>query len=484
MCRWLAYSGSPVLLEELLVKPAHSLIDQSKHSRLGATTLNGDGFGVGWYGAPDTPGVFHGTEPAWNDRNLRDIAAHISSPLIFAHIRASTGTAVQETNCHPFRHKQLALDAQRRDSRLPARQARPRARGRPLALPADRRIDRLGAVLLPRAHARARGQPAARRRAGRRPDRGDGPTPRRRAPDPDDGGDDGRRRASGRSATRANATRDRCSSAPRCRRCATSTPTTPCSTASPTRRASCSRSRSATSPARGTRCRSRAGASSSRGRTSCTRSRRAILAERYVIRVGAVLGRRSATRRIRDASGMSSAAPTRKPSAPRNVPPFATPRVEQLARRGDDVRADRREAEEDRAGQVEGGDQPAEVIAAPRDPAVPCLGEREPAGDEEADRAERVGRQERRLADESSRLSIIARKVLMLKKTVPTSWIEVASQSIRRGSHDARRTACERGRLRRSGVHDLEVLERRGAREEDRADEERDAVCPAPTSDM
>ena len=104
MCRWLAYSGSPVLLEELLVKPDHSLIDQSKHSRLGATTTNGDGFGVGWYGAPDTPGVFHGTEPAWNDRNLRDIAAHISSPLIFAHIRASTGTAVQETNCHPFRH--------------------------------------------------------------------------------------------------------------------------------------------------------------------------------------------------------------------------------------------------------------------------------------------------------------------------------------------------------------------------------------------
>ena len=104
MCRWLAYSGSPVLLEELLYKPAHSLIDQSLHSQLGPTTTNGDGFGIGWYGEPDTPGVFHGTEPAWNDRNLRDIASHISSPLVFAHIRASTGTAIQETNCHPFRH--------------------------------------------------------------------------------------------------------------------------------------------------------------------------------------------------------------------------------------------------------------------------------------------------------------------------------------------------------------------------------------------
>ena len=104
MWRWLAYSGSPVLLEELLLKPKHSLIDQSLHSRLGAETTNGDGFGVGWYGVGDTPGVFHSVEPAWNDRNLREVGAHVMSPLVFAHIRASSGTAVQQTNCHPFRH--------------------------------------------------------------------------------------------------------------------------------------------------------------------------------------------------------------------------------------------------------------------------------------------------------------------------------------------------------------------------------------------
>jgi predicted glutamine amidotransferase len=104
VCRWLAYSGSPVLLEELLLKPKHSLIDQSLHSRLGAETTNGDGFGVGWYGVGDTPGVFHSIEPAWNDRNLREVGAHVMSPLVFAHIRASSGTAVQQTNCHPFRH--------------------------------------------------------------------------------------------------------------------------------------------------------------------------------------------------------------------------------------------------------------------------------------------------------------------------------------------------------------------------------------------
>ena len=104
MCRWLAYSGSPVLLEELLLKPKHSLIDQSLHSTLGAETTNGDGFGLGWYGVGETPGVFHSIEPAWNDRNLKDLARHLVAPLVFAHIRASTGGAIQQTNCQPFRH--------------------------------------------------------------------------------------------------------------------------------------------------------------------------------------------------------------------------------------------------------------------------------------------------------------------------------------------------------------------------------------------
>jgi glutamine amidotransferase len=104
MCRWLAYFGSPVLLEELLYGPENSLVVQSLHSRLGAEETNGDGFGVGWYGDRDTPAVFHSTEPAWNDRNLRELAGHITSPLVFAHIRASTGSPVQQTNCHPFRH--------------------------------------------------------------------------------------------------------------------------------------------------------------------------------------------------------------------------------------------------------------------------------------------------------------------------------------------------------------------------------------------
>ncbi|MFF7244480.1 class II glutamine amidotransferase [Embleya sp. NPDC008237] len=105
MCRWLAYVGTPVLLDTILYKPAHSLIDQSLHSRLGVETTNGDGFGVGWYTPDvDAPALVRDIGPAWSNRNLREIADHVRSGLFFAHIRASTGTAVQQSNCHPFRH--------------------------------------------------------------------------------------------------------------------------------------------------------------------------------------------------------------------------------------------------------------------------------------------------------------------------------------------------------------------------------------------
>ena len=104
MCRWLAYSGSPLQLDELLYKPRHSLIDQSLHAKLGSQTTNGDGFGVGWYDERSAPALYKSVEPAWNDWNLRELSQHVRSPLIFAHVRAATGTPVQQTNCHPFRH--------------------------------------------------------------------------------------------------------------------------------------------------------------------------------------------------------------------------------------------------------------------------------------------------------------------------------------------------------------------------------------------
>ena len=66
MCRWLAYTGSPLQMESVLFKATHSLIDQSLHARMGATTTQGDGFGLGWYGRPRAP---RPTPPAQSQRS-------------------------------------------------------------------------------------------------------------------------------------------------------------------------------------------------------------------------------------------------------------------------------------------------------------------------------------------------------------------------------------------------------------------------------
>jgi len=109
MCRWLAYIGSPIAIEALLFNARHSLIDQSMSSASSDAPTNGDGFGVGWYGRHENPGLFRSVRPAWNDLNLRDLAAHIEAGLFLAHVRAASLAPVQESNCHPFRHGQWLL---------------------------------------------------------------------------------------------------------------------------------------------------------------------------------------------------------------------------------------------------------------------------------------------------------------------------------------------------------------------------------------
>jgi len=111
MCRWNAYFGEPLLIDELLYRTKHGLIDESLHSRMGAETTNGDGFGLGWYTSRDrsSPARYRSVSPAWNDANLRELASHTESPLFLAHIRAAVGSPVQQTNCHPFRHGRWLL---------------------------------------------------------------------------------------------------------------------------------------------------------------------------------------------------------------------------------------------------------------------------------------------------------------------------------------------------------------------------------------
>ena len=215
MCRWMAWLGQPVLIEELLFKTQHGIVDQSLHSRMGAEPTNGDGFGLGWYGTGEGPGVYHSVAPAWGDANLRELAAHIESPLFIAHVRAAIGSPVQQTNCHPFRHGQLAVRPQRLHRRLPQLRRDLMLAIEPALFADVHGIDGHRGGLPPRAHVRARGGPdrarssapsvfieATARRHGRRRRRCRAPSASRTA------------RTCGRCATRPRASRARCSPRP------------------------------------------------------------------------------------------------------------------------------------------------------------------------------------------------------------------------------------------------------------------------------
>ncbi len=104
MCRFVAYRGEPLFLEELIAKPRHSLMHQSLRAEQARTVTNGDGFGIGWYGEREEPGVYREVMPAWSDDNLLALSGTLKSHLFFAHVRAATAGGIARQNCHPFRH--------------------------------------------------------------------------------------------------------------------------------------------------------------------------------------------------------------------------------------------------------------------------------------------------------------------------------------------------------------------------------------------
>ena len=102
MCRWAAYIGSPIFLEDVICLPGHSLVRQSHGATRCHTPVNADGFGMAWYGERSDPGLYRDIMPAWSDSNLKSLTATLKSHLFLAHVRASTGTATSRNNCHPF----------------------------------------------------------------------------------------------------------------------------------------------------------------------------------------------------------------------------------------------------------------------------------------------------------------------------------------------------------------------------------------------
>ncbi len=105
MCRFVLYLGSELTVSTLITDPAHSIINQSFHSKERSEPLNGDGFGLAWYvpRMTEEPAVFKDITPAWNNTNLQNLARVTKSPCILAHVRAATGGfPVTRLNCHPF----------------------------------------------------------------------------------------------------------------------------------------------------------------------------------------------------------------------------------------------------------------------------------------------------------------------------------------------------------------------------------------------
>lgn len=104
MCRFLAYIGKSILLDDVMTEQSNSLVSQSMAAREAKTDVNADGCGLGWYGERPKPGVYRSILPAWSDPNLLGLLGQIRSGLFMAHVRSSTSGEVSYANCHPFTH--------------------------------------------------------------------------------------------------------------------------------------------------------------------------------------------------------------------------------------------------------------------------------------------------------------------------------------------------------------------------------------------
>lgn len=109
MCRIAAYTGPAIPLENIVVRPAHSLLTQSQHASEAKLAVNGDGFGIAWYGSDGALGLYRDVLPAWADENLTNLCRMVRSHHFIAHIRASTVGETSRSNCHPFRYENWAF---------------------------------------------------------------------------------------------------------------------------------------------------------------------------------------------------------------------------------------------------------------------------------------------------------------------------------------------------------------------------------------
>ncbi|MGB7085030.1 MAG: ergothioneine biosynthesis protein EgtC [Phormidesmis sp.] len=112
MCRLLGYLGPPVSLDQLLLKPAHSILAQSyQPHEMKSAILNADGFGIGWYGDRPRempPFIYRNPLPMWNDQNLADLCRYVRTPSLLTNVRSATDKMpIEMSNCQPFARQQM-----------------------------------------------------------------------------------------------------------------------------------------------------------------------------------------------------------------------------------------------------------------------------------------------------------------------------------------------------------------------------------------
>ena len=101
MCRWAAYIGEEVFLEDIVT--ARSFADRPEPLRArGQVADQWRRFRHRRHADRPEPGLYRDILPAWSDPNLRSLCRQIKSDLFLAHVRASTGGATSRMNCHPF----------------------------------------------------------------------------------------------------------------------------------------------------------------------------------------------------------------------------------------------------------------------------------------------------------------------------------------------------------------------------------------------
>lgn len=112
MCRVLAYIGVEIPLENLLLKPDNSLINQTldpeRHPLL---QLAGWGFGA-WSEhllKPEEALLYHRPMAAFYDDNAQGLIPSLQVSTMLAHVRAAaydSKTVLADENCHPFSYQE------------------------------------------------------------------------------------------------------------------------------------------------------------------------------------------------------------------------------------------------------------------------------------------------------------------------------------------------------------------------------------------